>query len=281
MQHALRILRGAAMRVSSPLNMLLKLLKNALSRGAAAADAPAEATHAELRREHNRQAELELPGPDYRHALAAIHTRLKPRTYLEIGVSSGATLALANTATRALGVDPEPKLKKPPGPNARIYPLASDDFFAEIDVPRELDGLPVDLAFIDGMHLFEFALRDFVAIEPLCARASTILVHDTYPLNRVTAARARTTQFWSGDIWRLVLVLKKYRPDLAVHTIAAMPTGLTVIRNLDPGSRILKERLDAIIAEFLALDYATLDSGKPAALNLVTNDPPRIRALFE
>jgi hypothetical protein len=280
MQHAPRILRGAAMRVSSPLNMLLKLLKNAWSRGAAPISAPAEVTPAEIRREHNRLAEHAMPGPGYRHALAAIHAQLKPRTYLEIGVSSGATLELAHTATRALGVDPEPKLKKPPGPNARIYALPSDDFFSEVDVAKELDGLPVDLAFIDGMHLFEFALRDFIAIEPLCSHTSTVLVHDTYPLNRVTAARERTTQFWSGDIWRLVLVLKKYRPDLAVHTIAAVPTGLTVIRNLDPGSRILKERLASIIAEFLALDYATLDADKPAALNLVPNDPQRIRALF-
>ena len=221
-----------------------------------------------------------MPGPDYLHALAAIHAQLKPRTYLEIGVSNGATLELADPATRALGVDPEPQPRNPPGPNARIYALPSDDFFAQIDVAKELDGLPVDLAFIDGMHLFEFALRDFIAIEPLCSRASTVLVHDTYPLNRVTAARERTTQFWSGDIWRLVLVLKKYRPDLAIHTIAAMPTGLTVIRNLDPGSRILNDRLDAIIAEFLALDYATLETDKPAALNLVPNEPQRIRALF-
>src|SRR5258707_2335941 len=161
MQHAPRILRSAAMRVSSPLNMLLKLLKNAWSRGAATVHTPAEATQAEIRREHNRLAALALPGPDYRHALAAIHAQLKPRTYLEIGVSSGATLELAHTATRALGVDPEPNLKKPAGPNARIYALASDDFFSEIAVASELDGLPVDLAFIDGMHLFEFALRDF------------------------------------------------------------------------------------------------------------------------
>ena len=276
-----RILRRAVTRVSSPLDMLLKLLKNFLPRGATPADALTEAAQAKLRQEHNRLAQLALPGPNYLHALAAIHRQVKPRTYLEIGVANGATLELADPATRALGIDPAPQPRNPPGPNARIYALESDDFFAQIDVARELGGLPVDLAFIDGMHLFEYALRDFIAIERLAARDSAVLVHDTYPLNRETATRERTTHFWSGDIWRLVLVLKKYRPDLAIHTIAAMPTGLTVIRNLDPVSRVLAEREDAIVEEFLALDYAALDSGKSAALNLVANEPQRIHALFE
>jgi hypothetical protein len=34
-----------------------------------------------------------------------------------------------------------------------------------------LGGLPVELGFIDGMHLFEFALRDFMNLERLCTPA--------------------------------------------------------------------------------------------------------------
>ena len=260
--------------------MLLKLFKNAITRGTVAADTSAKDAQAQLRQEHNRMARLALPGPDYLHALTAIHAQVKPRTYLEIGVATGLTLELAAPSTRALGVDPEPQLKKPPGPNARIYALTSDEFFADVDVASELDGLPVDLAFIDGLHLFEFALRDFIAIERLCTPASTVLVHDTYPLDRMTAARERTTHFWSGDIWRLVLVLKKYRPDLAVHTIGTVPTGLTVIRHLDPSSRVLGDRLDEIVREFMALDYSILETDKPLALNLVPNEPQQIRTLF-
>ena len=96
-----RILRRPVTRVSSPLKMLLKLLKNFLPRGATPADALTEAAQAELRQEHNRLAQLALPGPNYLHALAAIHRQLKPRTYLEIGVANGATLELADPATRA------------------------------------------------------------------------------------------------------------------------------------------------------------------------------------
>ena len=235
----------------------------------------------ELLQECKRAANLALPGPDYARVLAEIHARLRPRTYLEIGVGTGTTLALAAPATRALGVDVEPRIEEAIGPNTKVFALKSDDFFSEIDVLAELGGRPLDLAFIDGMHHFEFALRDFIAIERLCTRDSTVLVHDTYPLDRLTAARARSTLFWSGDVWRFVLALKKYRPDLAVHTIAAAPTGLTLIRGLDPASRLLDASLQGIVAEFMALDYGILDAGKPVALNLVPNTPQQLAELLK
>jgi hypothetical protein len=145
-------------------------------------------------------------------------------------------------------------------------------------VRAELGGLPVDMAFIDGMHHFEFALRDFINIERLCTPDSVILIHDCYPLNRVTAGRERKTVFWSGDIWRLLLLLRKHRPDLEVRTIGASPTGLAMITRLDPDSRLLEERLDALTAEYLALDYAALEGDKDGALNLFPNDWGKILA---
>ena len=38
-----------------------------------------------------------------------------------------------------------------------------------------LGGLPIDLAIIDGMHQFEFALRDFINIEKHSSPQSTNL----------------------------------------------------------------------------------------------------------
>ena len=43
--------------------------------------------------------------------------------------------------------------------------MTSDDFFASHDLAQVLGGRPVDLAYIDGMHQFEFALRDFMNLE--------------------------------------------------------------------------------------------------------------------
>jgi hypothetical protein len=77
-----------------------------------------------------------------------------------------------------------------------------------------------------------------------------------------------------------VVLLKKYRPGLAIHTIATAPTGLTVVRNLDPSSRLLTERHDELCREFLALDYSFIEGDMPAKLNLFPNDWGRVRALL-
>ena len=88
-------------------------------------------------------------------------------------------------------------------------------------------------------------------------------------------------QFWSGDIWRLVVLLKKYRQDLSIHTIAAPPTGLALIRNLDPGSRFIAGNLERLCAEFLRLDYGYLDKDRAGKLNLFPNDWERILSLLD
>jgi hypothetical protein len=162
-----------------------------------------------------------------------------------------------------------------------VFAQTSDEFFEHCDVIAELGGKPVDLAFIDGMHQFEFALRDFINLEKCCSADSIILIHDVYPIDALSAARERASQFWSGDIWRLILILKKYRPDLTVDVIGARPTGLGIVQNLDPHSRVLTERRDEIIDEFLALDISVLDGRKDDMLNRFPNDWASIAELID
>ena len=221
-----------------------------------------------------------MPGEIYRQVLRRIHEHLRPRTYVEIGVSKGDTIALALPETLALGIDPAPKITHKLTPRTRIYAETSDDFFARYDVRKELEGLPVDLAFIDGLHHFEFALRDFINLERCCAPGSTILVHDCYPLDEATARRERVYDFWSGDVWKLVVCLKRYRQDLALHTIGTAPTGLAVIRNLDPSSTVLAANLQRICDEFIPLPFATIESRQPAELNLVANEWSAVQELL-
>lgn len=223
---------------------------------------------------------IALPGSGYMHNISAIHRALRPATYLEIGVFQGKSIILANTETSSIGIDPQPDIRVPLGNNIRIIAKTSDAFFEQHDVRAEFGGRPIDLAFIDGMHHFDFALRDFAHIERHCTRNSIILVHDCYPLNRATATRERSTIFWSGDVWRLIPALKKYRPDLQICTIATQPTGLALIRNLDPQSRVLTNNIDAIVAEFMAADYAVLDTNKREMLNWFPNDWGTIEGLL-
>jgi hypothetical protein len=223
---------------------------------------------------------VQLPGPDYLAILQRIHARLKPATYLEIGVDAGRTMALASSHTQAIGVDPEPKIQATLGGHVRILRETSDDFFARHDVHREFGGRAIDLAFIDGMHQCEFALRDFANTERLCSADSVILIHDCIPQDRLTAAREQRTTFWSGDVWKTVVALKQHRPDLDIKTIAAFPTGLAVIRNLNPASRVLTERMSEIVAAMTAMDYAMLEANKRETLNWLPNEWPHIDALF-
>jgi hypothetical protein len=213
--------------------------------------------------------------------LARVHQQVRPATYLEVGVSRGDSLKLVRPETLALGIDPEPHVEFPLGVNQKVFAQTSDDFFARPDVPALLGGKPLDMAFIDGMHHFEYALRDFVNIEPLCGPKSLIFIHDCYPIDARSAERDQTTQFWSGDIWRLIVLLKKYRPDLAIHTLGTPPTGLGLITHLDPASTVLRERLPQLIAEGLTVDFSSIAPRRPEALNLVPYDWPRVRQLLD
>jgi Methyltransferase domain len=238
-------------------------------------------TYTDYSRAYSLMSRLSLPGEDYFEVLGRVHRYLQPRTYLEIGVSRGRSLARVLPRTQVIGIDPQPQLDRAPGPNQRIFLETSDAFFANHDVRAELGGRPVDMAFIDGLHRFEYALRDFVNVERVCARGSVILLHDCYPLDARTAQREQTTRFWSGDIWRVLLLLRTCRPDLLVHTIATPPTGLGIVLHPDPESRVLADNLEPLIAEYLAKDFSVLEGRQPQALGLVPNEWPRVRALLD
>lgn len=237
--------------------------------------------HADYSRAYRLMSRLTLPGEDYFAVLGRVHRYLQPATYLEIGVAHGQSLALALPQTQVVGVDPEPKLDRPLGARQQVFATTSDEFFASHDVRAEFGGRPVQMAFIDGMHRFEFALRDFINVERLCVPNSVIFMHDCYPLDARTAQRERATGFWSGDIWRLMLLLREQRPDLTVHTIATPPTGLGMVLNPDPASRLLGARCEQLTAEYLGKDFSVLAGRQPQALGLVPNAWHAIRALLD
>ena len=209
----------------------------------------------------------------YEPLLRRIHEHLLPRTYVEIGVSAGKSLRLAQPGTVVVGIDPKlERITFPIDPEAKLFKLTSDDFFARHDLRDVLGGLPVDLAFIDGMHRFEFALRDFTNLERFCTSESAILLHDCYPMDEESAARYPSSGWWSGDVWKLVLCLKEHRPDLGVMVADAVPTGLCVITNLDPESSVLVERYEEICERFIPLEYSVLEGKKQEMLNWVPHD---------
>jgi hypothetical protein len=216
----------------------------------------------------------------YFDLLRRIHVAMRPRTYVEIGVHTGGSLALASPATTILGIDPVPAIRMPINRTARLFFETSDDFFAQHDVNALLGGRTVDMAFIDGMHLFEFALRDFRNVERHCGPGSIVFVHDCYPLDEESSQRVRYSDTWTGDTWKLVPCLRELRPDLHIATIAVRPTGLTVIRNLDPTNTVLDDRYDEALARFSGITFQSIVDRRDDVLHVVPNRWEQVAALL-
>ena len=190
----------------------------------------------------------EVQGTHYLYVLSAFHENLQPKTYVEIGIDRGEALKLANSV-RKIGIDPEPRLEGDFMQHL-IYEKTSDQFFEE-DANNLFSKEPIDFAFIDGLHLCEFALRDFINLEKYCHEKSYIAIHDVLPRWCSEASRGRVSVSWTGDVYRVILALRKYRPDLNITILDAQPTGLAIISGLDPTSKFLQDNYEEIVAEIM------------------------------
>jgi hypothetical protein len=205
-------------------------------------------------------------GAHYLKVLAGLHEMLRPRGYLEIGVRTGRSLALARCAS--IGVDPRFALREnvmAGKPALHLFALTSDDYFAAHD-PRTL--LPaLDLAFVDGTHRAEFVLREIRAIERAAHPGAVIVLHDALPTDLVMARRSdqppypppiQPGEIRVGDVWRLLPLLRRLRPDLVLHALDSPPTGLVLVTRLDPSSRVLWDREPEILAALPGMNLAEI-----------------------
>lgn len=204
--------------------------------------------------------------------LRHLHRIYRPRNYLEIGVNDGRSLALSRVPSVA--VDPAFRVVTDISCDVHLVRATSDAFFARKDPllhlrngrnpfralarrdPLNLMGgdPKLELSFIDGMHLFEYALRDFMNVEKHSRWSSVIVLDDMLPRDVDEAARDRHTKYWTGDVYKVAQVLRRYRPDLVVVEVDTEPTGVVVVFGADPGSTVLKNAYDKIIEEYVVPD---------------------------
>ena len=180
---------------------------------------------------------------DKYEVLRQLHETLKPSLYLEIGVQTGKSLALAKC--EAIGIDPMPMISVNLPKTAKVVPTTSDDFFAKH--ANQMLQTPPDLVFIDGMHLFEYALRDFINVERYSSPNTVVVIDDIFPNSQAQAARERTTKAWAGDVWKLMQVLQEHRPDLKLLALNSHPTGLLLITALNKKSGVLTEGYSKLV----------------------------------
>lgn len=186
---------------------------------------------------------------DYKQFLSKIHDQLKPQYYVEIGIRQGATLALSRGMS--IGIDPNFKINIETRSFVKLFRCTSDDFFLKNNLRNELNNHSCQVSFIDGLHLFEYALRDFRNLEAYSEQESVVIFDDVRPRNKKEAERKQTGGDWTGDIWKIFGCLQKYRPDLKLSLIQTQPTGLLLVTNLDPKNRNLWNSYDKITEEFL------------------------------
>ena len=166
----------------------------------------------------------DFSGPDYVQMLRALHAWKKPKTYLEICKGHNITLELSMCRTIAVG---HPNLsaaaiEKIKNIEFHSFQMDSISFFenaALLNLYRE----KIDLAFIDGAHICETALSEFLHIEKIARHDAVIVLHDCLPLEvgitgrdatRAAPRNPKRRDWWLGDVWRTALYLKRHRPDL-------------------------------------------------------------------
>ena len=214
------------------------------------------------------------PGPELKHTgmlyvdfMATLSMTLSCRSYFEIGTDVGNSLKAFKCD--AVCVDPHFKVSQDVlqgRRHAHFFQMTSDVFFEHHDIRAYLSG-GIDVAFLDGLHHFEALLRDFINTERFCSDRSVILLHDCLPLNeRMAERRMRVVEdedtttkiFWTGDVWRLLPILKRFRPDLRILALDCEPTGLVACTSLDRYSRVLSKNYNEIVDEYGKLELSEL-----------------------
>ncbi len=194
---------------------------------------------------------------NYLEVLRVLHEQLRPALYLEIGVRNAHSLRLA--LGDAIGVDPSRQFQGDLPGAIRFHESTSDGFF-EHEAAAAIQR-PVEFAFIDGMHLFEYALRDFINVERHAAPWSLVVFDDVCPNHVAQATRERGTKAWMGDIWKIRPCLEHFRPDLRLLTLDTWPSGMLAVTGLDPGNRVLHDAYGDIVDQFVSRGGGMLPTG--------------------
>lgn len=222
--------------------------------------------------EHIGAALSRFPGPQYLDWLKWLHLALKPASYVEIGVETGQSLRFAQNPTKAVGIDPDIRIVHSQDVWVKLFKLTSDDFFAQHDLRQVLGAQYVDMVFIDGLHTFDQALKDFINIERYAHSGTVVAFHDIFPVTPITAARDRQSIFWLGDTWKVVLILKQMRPDLRIFTVPAYPSGLTLVTGLSGDSRLLAHEAQTLIERWMPVTLDSYMMDIDTHLNVIDND---------
>lgn len=164
--------------------------------------------------------------------LTKLHELIRPRAYLEIGVQTGASLQLALGADKVVGVDPDYSLLTYDvnRDHVHLVETTSDAFFAAEPsfVDPETGESTLDLVFIDGMHRVENVGRDLFNAAGLSHLNTVLVLDDVLPRNNVEAGRDMIPGDWTGDVYKIIRVLRQADYRAQFWLVDTFPTGMLI-----------------------------------------------------
>lgn len=198
------------------------------------------------------------------------------KNYLEIGVFNGHIFFRIKSRTK-IAVDPEfrfdiwRKLAKvvfnPYNVFNQYYSEKSDDFF-RLHADDIFKSKKIEVALVDGMHEYSYALRDTENILKYLDDDGVIILHDCNPATRENAVSFNEWKEdgmkgeWNGDVWKAIVHLRSFRRDIDVF-VADCDYGLGIITKRKPES-ILHFSQD----EIDKFEHADLAANRKEWLNL-------------
>jgi hypothetical protein len=196
---------------------------------------------------------IRAAGQQYTRFLDQLHSERLFNWYMEVGCRTGRTFAAVRSKT--IAVDPFFLTENNiiySKPALHVFQTKSDDFF-ESGFLKKL-GVKLSFSFLDGMHLFEYLLRDLMNTEANSAGDGVIALHDCCPASNEMTTRDLDNlpkRAWTGDVWKLIPILQEYRPKLKITVLDCKPTGLVLISGLEPKNTVLAKNYDAILAKYM------------------------------
>lgn len=170
---------------------------------------------------------------DRLQVLQTLMVKKNLKNYLEIGVFNGHIFFRIKSKFK-IAVDPEFQfdawrkagkvLLNPLNLFNQYFEKTSDAFFAE-DAPAIFASAKLQLALIDGMHEYAYALRDVENCLHYLSDDGVLILHDCNALTKEssgTFAQWKAINYrgtWNGDIWKTILHLRSLRPDLTAFVL--------------------------------------------------------------
>ncbi|GHN00202.1 hypothetical protein WSM22_16910 [Cytophagales bacterium WSM2-2] len=154
------------------------------------------------------------------------------KNYLEIGVFNGRVFFRIKSSFK-VAVDPSfafdsmrkigKTISNPYNLANRYFEKTSDEFF-KTDAAQVFAKEKCNLAFIDGMHEYKFALRDVENTLNYLSDDGVIVMHDCNPQTKEDAGtfedwKKRGSGYWNGDVWKTILHLRCFRKDINVFVL--------------------------------------------------------------